>query len=128
MSFSTFITGTQKIYERKDTKIKMGTKVQFKTDEGNILNLIAVKHEQSELFDTWLCVDPCGHSKNGECTLYNCFTDELTLGWTSRVRNENKVLDELVSNMKKEYLHKVGTQFDNAIYEVEKIAERLKTK
>lgn len=57
MSFNTFVTGTQKTYERKDTKIKMGTKVQFKTDEGNILNLIAVKHEQSELFDTWLCVD-----------------------------------------------------------------------
>lgn len=128
MSFSTFVTGTQKTYERKDTKIKMGTKVQFKTDEGNILNLIAVKHEKYELFDTWLCVNPCGHSKSGECTLYNCFTDELTLGWTSRVRNENKVLDELVSNMKKEYLHKVGTQFDNAIYEVEKIAERLKAK
>lgn len=124
MSFNTFVTGTQKTYE-KDTKIKIGTKVQFKTEDGNILNLIAVKHERSELFDTWLCIDPCGHSKSGECTLYNCFTDELKLGWTSRIRSEKKVLDELVSKMKNEYLHMVGTQFDNAILEMEKIAEKL---
>ena len=124
MSFNTFVTGTQKTYE-KDTKIKIGTKVQFMTEDGNILNLIAVKHEQSELFDTWLCIDPCGHSKSGECTLYNCFTDELKLGWTSRIRSEKKVLDELVSKMKNEYLHRVGTQFDNAILEMEKIAEKL---
>ena len=58
--------------------------------------------------------------------MYNCFTDELKLGWTSRVRSENKVLDELVSKMNKEYLHRVGTQFDNAIVEMEKLAERLK--
>ena len=124
MSFSTLATETQKTYKRKDAKIKIGTKVQFKTDEGNILNLIAVKHEQSELFDTWLCVDPCGHSKSGECTLYNCFTDELKLGWTSSVRSEKKVLDELVSKIKKEYLHRFGTQFDNAIFEMEKMADR----
>ena len=122
MSFNTFITDTQKEYERKDIEIKIGTKVQYKTDEGNILNLIAVKHEHSELFDMWLCVDPCGHSKNGECTLYNCFTDELNLGWDSRVRSENKVLNELVTKMKNRYLHQVGTQFDNAIYEIEKMA------
>lgn len=125
MSFNTFVTGTQKVYERKDTEIKMGTKVQYKTDEGSILNLIAVEHEQSELFDTWLCIDPCGHSKSGKCTLYNCFTDELKLGWTSRVRSEKKVLDELVSEVKKEYLHRVGTQFDNAIFEMEKIVNRI---
>ena len=125
MSFNTFITDTQKEYERKDIEIKIGTKVQYKTDEGNILNLIAVKHEHSELFDMWLCIDPCGHSKNGECTLYNCFTDELKLGWTSRVRSEKKVLDELISKVKKEYLHKVGTQFDNAILKMEKIANRI---
>ena len=53
MSFNTFVTGTQKTYE-KETKIKIGTKVQYKTEEGNILNLIAVKHERLELFDTWL--------------------------------------------------------------------------
>ena len=111
---------------KKATKIKVGTRVQFKTETGNILNLIAIKHESSGLFDTWLCVDPCGNSKSGECTLYNCFTDELKLGWTSRVRSENKVLDELVSKMNKEYLHRVGTQFDNAIVEMEKLAERLK--
>ena len=127
MSFNTLVTETKKVYE-KDTKIKMGTKVQFKTEDGDILNLIAIKHESSELFDTWLCIDPCGHSKSGECTLYNCFTDELKLGWVSRVRSENKVLDELVSKMKKEYFHRVGTQFDNAILEMEKLAERLKQK
>ena len=125
MNFNTFVTETQKTYEGKNTEIKIGTKVQYKTDEGNILNLIAVKHERSGLFDTWLCIEPCGHSKSGECTLYNCFTDELTLGWTSRVRSEKKVLDELVSKMKKEYLHRVGTQFDNAIFEIEKMADRI---
>ena len=61
-------------------------------------------------------------------SLYNCFTDELTIGWTSRVRNEDKVLDDLVSKMKEEYYQKVGTQFDNAIYEMEKMAERLKAR
>ena len=125
MSFNTFITGIQKVYEKSDIQIKIGTKVQYKTDEGNVLNLIAVKHEHSEPFDIWLCIDPCGHSKNGECTMYNCFTDELKLGWDSRVRSERKVIEELVYKMKKEYLHRVGTQFDNAIYEMEKIANRI---
>lgn len=125
MSFNTFITDTQKAYEKTDTEIKVGTKVQYKTDDGIILNLIAVKHEKTKLFDMWTCVDPCGHSKNGECTLYNCFTDELKLGWNSRIRSEKKVLDELVSKVKKEYLHRVGTQFDNAILEMEEIANRI---
>ena len=107
-------------------EIKLGTKVQYKTEDGNILNLIAIQHETSALFDTWICVNPCCNSKNGECTLYNCFTDELELGWNCRVRNENKVVDELVSKMKREYFHNVGTQFDNAIIEMEKIAERMK--
>ena len=122
MNFNTFITDTKKAYEKTDTEIKVGTKVQYKTDDGIILNLIAVKHETTKLFDMWTCVDPCGHSKNGECTLYNCFTDELNLGWDSRVRSENKVLNELVTKMKDRYLHQVGTQFDNAIYEIEKMA------
>ena len=43
------------------------------------------------------------------------------------IREErNKTLDELVKEMKNNYFHKVGTQFDNAILEMEKIAERLK--
>lgn len=105
-----------------DSQIKLGTKVQYKTEDGTFLNLIAVKHEKSELADMWLCINPCGHSKDGECTLYNCFTDELNLGWDSRVRSENKVLNELVTKMKDRYLHQVGTQFDNAIYEAEKMA------
>lgn len=106
--------------------IMLGTRVQYKTEDNNILNLIAVKHVKTQYSDMWTCIDPCGHSKNGACTVYNCFTNELTLGWDSRVRSENKVLDELVSKMKKDYLHKVGTQFDNAIYEMEKIADRIK--
>ena len=57
--------------------------------------------------------------------MYSCFTDELKLGWDSRVRSERKVIEELVYKMKKEYLHRVGTQFDNAIYEMEKIANRI---
>lgn len=125
MSFNTFITGIQKVYEKTDTEIKLGTKVQYKTEDGNVLNLIAIEHHPSDIYDTWICVDPCCHSKSGKCTLYNCFTDELKLGWSSRVRSENKVLDELVSKMKKEYLHRVGTQFDNAIYEMEKIANKI---
>ena len=96
--------------KRKDADIKMGTKVQYKTDEGNILNLIAVKHEQSELFDTWLCINPCGHSKSGECSLHNCFTEDLKLGWTSKIRNENNILGEFVSKMDilKEYVETFG--------------------
>ena len=43
----------------------------------------------------------------------------------SQPRNKGEVLDELVNEMKKEYLHRVGTQFDNAIFEMEKIAEKL---
>lgn len=38
----------------------------------------------------------------------------------------NKVLEELIMEMKSNYFHKVGTQFDNAILEMEKIAEKLK--
>ena len=38
----------------------------------------------------------------------------------------NRVLDELVNEMKSSYFHMVGTQFDNAILEMEKLAERLK--
>jgi hypothetical protein len=40
----------------------------------------------------------------------------------------NKALDELVDKMKSEYFHRVGTQFDNAILEMEKFAESLKSK
>ena len=43
----------------------------------------------------------------------------------SQPRNKGEVLDELVNEIKKEYLHRVGTQFDNAIFEMEKIAEKL---
>lgn len=38
----------------------------------------------------------------------------------------NKALDGLVNKMKSRYFHRIGTQFDNAILEMEKIAERLK--
>lgn len=38
----------------------------------------------------------------------------------------NKALDELVNKMKSRYFHRIGTQFDNAILEMEKSAERLK--
>lgn len=38
----------------------------------------------------------------------------------------NRAMDELVNKMKNEYFHRVGTQFDNAILEMEKMAERLK--
>ena len=40
----------------------------------------------------------------------------------------NKALDELVNKMKSRYFHMVGTQFDNAILEMEKFAEKLKVK
>lgn len=62
-------------------KIEIGTKVRYKTEEGNVLNLIAIQHEKSKLFDTWICVQPFCHSKTGKCTLYNCFTEDLELGW-----------------------------------------------
>lgn len=38
----------------------------------------------------------------------------------------NKALDELVNKMKSRYFHRIGTQFDNAILEMEKMAELLK--
>lgn len=62
-------------------EIQIGTKVRYKTDDGNILNLIAIQHEKSKLFDTWICVNPNCTSKTGKCTLYNCFTEDLELGW-----------------------------------------------
>ena len=43
------------------------------------------------------------------------------------IREErSRVLDELVNKMKSRYFNMVGTQFDNAILEMEKIAEKLK--
>ena len=39
---------------------------------------------------------------------------------------KREVLDELVNKMKSRYFHMVGIQFDNAILEMENIAERLK--
>ena len=38
----------------------------------------------------------------------------------------NKTLDEIVNKMKSRYFHRIGTQFDNAILEMEKLAEKLK--
>ena len=38
----------------------------------------------------------------------------------------NKALDELVNKMKSRYFHRIGTQFDNAILEMGKMAELLK--
>lgn len=38
---------------------------------------------------------------------------------------KNMAMNELVSKMKSEYFHRVGTQFDNAILEMEKMAEKL---
>lgn len=38
----------------------------------------------------------------------------------------NKALDGLVNKMKSRYFNMVGTQFDNAILEMEKLAELLK--
>ena len=61
--------------------IKVGTKVRYKTDYDIELNLIAIKHQPSDLFDMWLCVNPNCESKKGECTLYNCITTDLELGW-----------------------------------------------
>ena len=68
-------------WKKNISEIQMGTKVRYKTEDGNELNLIAIQHEKSKLFDTWICVNPNCESKIGKCTLYNCFTDELELGW-----------------------------------------------
>lgn len=62
-------------------KIKMGTKVRYKTDCDSVLNLIAIEHHPSEIYDTWLCVNPNCYSKTGECSLYECHTEDLELGW-----------------------------------------------
>lgn len=42
------------------------------------------------------------------------------------IKERNNVLDKLVNEMKSKYFHMVGTQFDNAILEMEIIAEELK--
>ena len=62
-------------------EIKVGSKVRFKTSEDVELDLIAIEHQPSEIYDTWLCVNPFCYAKTGECTLYNCFTEDLKLGW-----------------------------------------------
>lgn len=62
-------------------EIEVGTKVRYKTENGAELNLIAIRHEKSALFDSWICVNPNCTSRNGRCTLFNCFTDELKIGW-----------------------------------------------
>ena len=41
---------------------------------------------------------------------------------------KSRSMNELVHKMKDEYFNKVGTQFDNAILEMEKIAEKLSDK
>ena len=44
----------------------------------------------------------------------------------SKPDTNEEILDKLVNKMKSRYFHTVGTQFDNAILEMEKIAEKLK--
>lgn len=61
--------------------IQMGTKVRYKTDKGNELNLIAIKHEELGRFDAWICVHPNCESKTGKCSLYSCITEDLEIGW-----------------------------------------------
>lgn len=39
---------------------------------------------------------------------------------------KDRVINELINKMKDRYLHKIGVQFDNAIYEMEKIANEIK--
>lgn len=51
---------------------------------------------------------------------------ELISSMEAIKEERGKVLDELVDKMKSRYFHMVGTQFDNAILEMEKIAEELK--
>lgn len=41
---------------------------------------------------------------------------------------KNMAMNELVNKIKEEYFNKVGTQFDNAIIEMEKVAEKLSDK
>lgn len=63
------------------TDIQMGTKVRYETDDGTELNLIAIQHEKSKFFDSWICVNPNCSSKTGKCTLHSCFTEDLEIGW-----------------------------------------------
>lgn len=69
--------------DKHNTEIRVGTKVRFKVDNNATINLIAIEHCKSELFDTWICVDPNSGNSNPVCQQYNCFTDDLEIGWAA---------------------------------------------
>ena len=71
--------------------IKVGSKVRYKSEDDTQINLIAIEHYVSDLFDTWLCVRPQSYSATGQCTMYNCFTEDLELGWNIKLRGDLNV-------------------------------------
>jgi len=69
--------------DKHNTEISVGTKVRFKVDDNTTINLITIEHCKSKLFDTWICVDPNSGNGNPVCQRYNCFTDDLEIGWAA---------------------------------------------
>lgn len=62
--------------------IKVGTKVHYDNDEGTKVNLIAIQKDTStKEFSVWLCVNPSKEIEKDRCALYNCFEDDLEIGW-----------------------------------------------
>lgn len=61
--------------------IKVGTKVNYVDEVGQRLNLIAIQNTSTELFKTWLCVDPNREMEKGRCSLHDCFEEDLEIGW-----------------------------------------------
>lgn len=82
----------------------------------------------------------CGEGRLGDCWTKCDVKEELGIDiedWKikriysgdkilGKPDTNNEILDKLVDEMKSRYFHMVGTQFDNAILEMEKIAEKLK--
>lgn len=61
----------------------------------------------------------------GEATLKENLSMQEPLEKLYQYENQ-PTIEEFISKFKNEYYHKVGIQFDNAIIEMEKVAERMK--
>lgn len=64
-----------------ETDIQVGTKVRIVNADDSIVNLIAIEKHKSSKLEMWTCVCPEAEIKPGQCLLYNCFVEDLKLGW-----------------------------------------------
>lgn len=63
--------------------IRIGTKVRYRTDQGNVLKLIVIKKVDNPLYDAYLCLEPNNviAITNGIVPCLECFAEDLQLGW-----------------------------------------------